>query len=230
MSQAADIARHATPPRASATPEILRQPPRLSVRNRYSMFVGLMKVLLPAVAMALILLVVAWPQLVPDDDGFRLSISELGPEQAESLTMLNARYIGMDEKSQPYMVTADMATQSEQDKELIDLELPKADITLQDGTWLALTARQGRFRRKPQILDLTGSVSLFHDKGFELRTESARIDLNAATAEGNQPVEGQGAAGLISAEGFRILDRGERIYFTGKSHMVVFPEVKESLR
>ena len=230
MSQAAHIARHAPPPRGNATPEILRQPPRLSVRNRYSMFVGLMKVLLPAVAVALVLLVVAWPQLVPDDKGFRLSISELGPEQAESLTMLNARYIGMDEKNQPYMVTADMATQSEQDKDLIDLELPKADITLQSGTWMALTARQGRFRRKPQILDLTGSVSLFHDKGFELRTESARIDLNAGTAEGNQPVEGQGAAGLINAEGFRILDAGDRIHFTGKSRLVIFPEAQKDMQ
>ena len=230
MSEATHIASGPPPLDATGTPLILRQPPRLSVGNRYSIFVGFMKVLLPAVAVALILLVVAWPKFVLDDNRFRLSISKLGPEQAESLTMINARFDGVDDENRPYSLTADMATQSDREKDLIDLELPKADIALQDGTWLALTARQGQYRRERQVLDLTGSVSLFHDQGFELRTESARVDLEKGTAAGNQPVQGQGASGLIDAEGFRVYDRGAQIVFTGKSHMVIFPGAEEALQ
>ncbi|MEE8504633.1 MAG: LPS export ABC transporter periplasmic protein LptC [Kiloniellales bacterium] len=228
MSEATHIASGPALLDATGTPLILRQPPRLSVGNRYSIFVGFMKVLLPAVAVALILLVVAWPKFVLDDNRFRLSISKLGPEQAESLTMINARFDGVDDKNRPYSLTADMATQSDREKDLIDLELPKADIALQDGTWLALTARRGQYRRDRQVLDLTGSVSLFHDQGFELRTESARVDLEKGTAAGNQPVQGQGASGSIDAEGFRVYDRGARIVFTGKSHMVIFPGAEEA--
>ena len=160
------------------------QPPRLSLSNRYSVFVGFMKVLLPATAAALVLLVVAWPQFSGEEDGFRLSVSKLAPSQAESLTMLNARFEGRDENDRPYTVTADIATQSESDKDLVTLELPKADITLEDGAWLALTARAGEYRKAAQLLDLTGSVNLFHDKGFELRTEAARIRLDEGMAEG----------------------------------------------
>ena len=230
MSEAIHIASGPPPLDTTGTPLILRQPPRLSVGNRYSIFVGFMKVLLPAVTVALILLVVAWPKFVLDDNRFRLSISKLGPEQAESLTMINARFDGVDDENRPYSLTADMATQSDREKDLIDLELPKADIALQDGTWLALAARQGQYRRERQVLDLTGSVSLFHDQGFELRTESARVDLEKGTAAGNQPVQGQGASGLIDAEGFRVYDRGARIVFTGKSHMVIFPGAEEALQ
>ncbi len=197
------------------------QPPRLSLSNRYSLFVGVMKVLLPATAAALVLLVVAWPRFSIEVEDVRLSVSKLAPSQAENLTMLNARFEGRDEKDQPFSVTADIATQSESDKDLVTLELPKADITLEDGAWLALTARAGEYRKAAQLLDLTGSVNLFHDKGFELRTEAARIRLDEGMAEGALPVEGQGSIGTIKAEGFRVLDRGARILFLGRSRLVI---------
>jgi lipopolysaccharide export system protein LptC len=188
-----------------------------------------MKVLLPATAAALILLVLAWPQFSLEEDGFRLSVSKLAPGQAESLTMLNARFEGLDENDRPYTVTADIATQSENDKDLVTLERPKADITLTDGAWLALTAKSGEFRKEAQVLDLAGSVNLFHDKGFELRTEAARIYLDQGIAEGAQPVEGQGSVGTVQSEGFRVLDRGARIFFLGRSHLVIESAAQESV-
>ena len=232
MTQATHTARnpHQGTAQAGRRLSATGQAPRMSMRNRYSIFVGVMKVLLPALAAALILLVVAWPQFTIDGGGFRLSVSKLAPDQADSLTMLNARFDGLDEKDRPYMLTADMATQSDSDEDLVELELPKADITLEDGTWLALTARSGEYRQQSRILDLMGSVSLFHDQGFELRTEAARVDLAKGVAEGAQPVQGHGSAGFIEAEGFRVLDRGARIIFTGKAHMIINPETWEATR
>lgn len=229
-SEAAITAEAPVPAPPAGEPRPGRQPPRLSGRNRYSRFVGLMKVLLPALAAALILLIFAWPQLTFKDERFRLGMSQLTREQAENLTMLNARYNGVDERRRPYTITADIATQSKQDENLIDLELPKADMTLDDGAWLALTARSGEYRRSDKVLDLTGAVNLFHDRGFELRSESARIDLGAGTAEGLEPVQGQGTFGSVVAEGFRVLDRGQTIIFTGKSRLVILPGAQEALR
>ena len=101
---------------------------------------------------------------------------------------------------------------------------------MEDGTWLALTAKSGQYDRESELLDLFGSVSVFHDKGMEVHTEAARIDLNNGTAEGVQPVEGQGNMGFINAEGFLVLDRGERIIFTGKSRMIILPEAQEMVQ
>lgn len=230
MSQTASEARRQPEAVTRKRTRRLRPPPRLSGRNRYSIFVGLMKVMLPAMAAALVLLVIAWPQLTFDESRFRLGISNLAPGQAQSLTMLNARFDGIDEKDQPYTLTADMATQASQNEDLIELELPKADITLQDGTWLALTAKSGQYDRESELLDLFGSVSVFHDKGMEMRTEAARVDLHNGTAESVQPVEGQGSMGFINSEGFLVLDRGERIIFTGKSRMIIMPEAQEVMQ
>lgn len=210
----------------AATPDAT-PPPRLSLRDRYSIFVGLMKIVLPAMAAALVLLVVVWPQLNVET-GFRVGVSDLSLEDAESLTMLNPRFDGSDADNQPYRLTADLATQRPGDENVIDLEQPAGDLTLKSGTWLALTARSGQYRKDQEVLDLAGDVSLFHDDGFELRSDSAQIDLGRGTARGDQPVEGQGSAGLISGQGFEVLDRGDRIIFTGKSRLVLYPEAEEA--
>lgn len=204
------------------------QPPRFS--DRHSRFVGLMKLLLPALAAALILLVIAWPHLRIDSDGFRLGISRLGFGQPDNLSMVNARFNGVDAKNRPFTITADLATQSRENESLIALELPKADMTLQDGAWLALSARAGKYDQDREQLALRGDVSLFHDDGFEIHTQSALIDLAEGVARGDEPVEGQGAPGTIAGEGFRVTDRGQRILFTGKSRLVIAPDARDTVQ
>ncbi|RDD61529.1 LPS export ABC transporter periplasmic protein LptC [Ferruginivarius sediminum] len=199
-----------------------RQPPRLSVRNGYSLFVGTLKVVLPALAVAMVLLVIVWPQFAPDESSFRVGISDLSPDQADNLSMLNARFRGRDEQNRPFSIVADQATQAKSGADLIKLQQPKADITLQDGAWLALTADDGQYWRETQKLHLSGNVSLFHDRGFEMHTSAADIDLKANRAQSDRPVQGQGPTGNLEAEGFRLEDGGKRIFFTGKSKLTVY--------
>lgn len=200
-----------------------RKPPRLSGRNAYSVFVGLLKLLLPALAVALVLLVVVWPQVHDGDNRFRIGISELGPGEADSLSMVNARFEGVDDENRPFTITADVATQAAGEPDLIELQLPKADITLADGAWVALSARSGRYHRAAKRLELSGEVSLFHDRGFELHTTAAEIDLDSGVASGDRPVSGQGPSGTLAAEGFRVEAGGERIVFTGASRLEMRP-------
>jgi lipopolysaccharide export system protein LptC len=141
--------------------------------------------------------------------------------------MINAKYDGVDEEGRPFTVTADMATQLSDQRTQIELQLPKADMTLNDGTWLALNAKVGNYDRDAELLDLRGDVSLFHDRGFEMTTESAQVNLAEGTAQGDQAVEGHGPVGILRAEGFQVLDRGSRIIFTGQSQMIFFPEARE---
>jgi lipopolysaccharide export system protein LptC len=218
---AGDLTRPVAPPTQGITI------PRLSGLSRYSLFVNSMKVFLPALAAALIILVVAWPQLVPDENSFQIEIIKNAAEQAKNLAMINAKYDGVDEEGRPFTVTADMATQLSDQRTQIELQLPKADMTLNDGTWLALNAKVGNYDRDAELLDLRGDVSLFHDRGFEMTTESAQVNLAEGTAQGDQTVEGHGPVGILRAEGFRVLDRGSRIIFTGQSQMIFFPEARE---
>lgn len=214
---------------AAATRWTPRRPPQFTVGRRYGLFVAVMKVALPALAVALILVLVVWPQLNPGREGFAIDLSDLSVGQPETLTVLNARFSGLDEKNQPFLVTADVASQAPDDENLITMELPKADITLEDGAWMALTAREGRYDRESEVLDLIGQVDFFHDRGYELHTEAVQMDLQTGTAIGRKPVTGHGFFGEVQAEGFDLFERGDRIIFTGMSRLLILPQAQVDL-
>jgi lipopolysaccharide export system protein LptC len=77
------------------------------------------------------------------------------------------------------------------------------------------------------MLDLKGAISLFHDSGYELKTTIAQINLAAGTAKGDVPISGHGPGGTVKGSGFRILERGKTMIFTGKSKMVLYPTSKQ---
>lgn len=216
-----------TVPRSAAT--TARRRPILETRARprhtrhYSRFVHMMKVLLPAVAALLIVLIMVWPHLRSEDLRFRLSFAAITADRNEDPSMVNPRYLGIDKDNQAYSITADLARKLAKGSMTVELEMPKADITLEDGTWLVLTAENGVFQRRQKTLDLAGAVNLFHDSGYEFRTSEARIDLEKGIADGAAAVRGQGPFGDLRAEGFRLLDKGKTILFTGKSRMVIYP-------
>jgi lipopolysaccharide export system protein LptC len=192
-------------------------------RGGYSRFVAIAKLVLPLAAAALLALVWAWPNLRGTDLRFRIGFSDLVTRETAGPSMINPRYVGTDKHQQPFAITSDVARLSAADRTSIDLEVPKGDIALNDGTWLMLTAETGVYARTAKTLDLVGGVTLFHDSGYEIRTDSAYVDLEKGTASGDQPVHGQGPFGDLRSEGFILLDKGKVIHFTGKSKLVIYP-------
>lgn len=183
--------------------------------------IGIAKWILPVIALALIGLVIAWPQLLSVTDEFQIGFATVDDVGRENQAMVNARYIGVDENDRPFTVTAATANRRSPNSPLVDLELPQADITLEDGAWVTLTAHSGIYDQVQKTLRLDGGVNIFHDTGYELRTRTAEVDLNAGSAEGNDPVEGQGPFGFLNAEGFRLRGRGEKIFFTGDARLLI---------
>ncbi len=205
--------------------EVPGTPVRLAAGwSAYAILIGVLKTLLPSFAIGMVLLIFAWPQIKVDSEHFGIGVPELAADYADSLSMLNARYDGVDDEGRPFSLSADEATQPSSVDEIVDLSLPKGDITLKDGTWLALTAKTGKYDRKGNTLDLAGAVSLFHDQGFELQTETAAVDLEAGRAEGSDPVTGHGPFGELLADGFRVENNGDTIIFTGRSRMILQPD------
>lgn len=191
----------------------------------YSRFVNLSKMILPAIALLLIVLVIMWPYLKVKDTRFRLGFSSISVGEAGAPSMVNPRFFSADKDSQAFSVTADIAKNMLGGKSTVQLEMPKADISLDDGTWLVMTAETGVFGRAEKALDLAGSVNLFHDSGFEFNTDKARIDLDKGIAYGENPIRGQGPFGEIEGEGFLFNKKSKSILFTGKSRVLIFPGI-----
>ena len=206
----------------------IRQRPR-SIKW-YSRFVQMMKVLLPTVAALLIALILVWPYLGSEDLRFRLSFAALTANENEDPSMINPRYLGIDGENQAFSITADLARRLAEGSSAVELEMPKADITLSDGTWLVVTANSGVYKQIKKTLELTGAVNMFHDSGYEFTTTKVRIDLEKGIAEGDAAVKGQGPFGDLSGEGFRLIDKGKTIVFTGKSKLVIYQGLGNSIK
>lgn len=200
-----------------------------AMRAGYSRLVAMLKVALPSLAVVLVTLVVVWPQLQGGgDDAFPLSFAEIGQEAMQSQRLVGARYQSTDDSDQPFTVTADLAEETEPGSGLVRLQHPKADITLNDGVWMLLDAREGLFQQEQETLQLSGGVDLFHDGGYELHTERLSLDVAAGTAASDDPVAGQGPLGTLQSQGLRISDGGKTVIFTGAAKLVLNPDAADA--
>lgn len=186
----------------------------------YSRFVLSMKIALPAVAIGLLLTVALWSQFHAGEQRFAIPKVVIRPDDLENLRMESPRYVGTDARNQPFTITARLAMQSATGSPLTDLEEPKGDIALANGSWIAMEAQQGRYDRRSESLDLSEGVTVFQDRGYQLQTRSARFFFRPGEAVGEEPVHGQGADFELQGAGFRIEDKGARIHLTGQSRIV----------
>ncbi len=189
--------------------------------DRYSRRVVLLKRVLPAIGLGLLLLVAAWPRLSPLLESVRAAFPAIDLRDARQLRMIKPRYAGLDRYNRPFVVTAASGRQLPNRNDLMSLEQPHAQILMRAATTVVLTAATGVYQSQAQLLDLFGDVTLTHQDGTQFVTARAHADLSANTADGNDPVAGHGPSGNIAAQGFRILNKGDTIVFTGRAHLVL---------
>lgn len=192
------------------------------ISGGYSRFVDLMRWLLPVIALILIAVLVGWPGRSGDQGNLTLSFVDLGGRD-EGLRMISPRYVGTDSHGQPFVITADAATQDENDPDVITLDAVEADVTLGDGRWLVLQSPTGLYNRREETLHLGEWVNIYSDDGHLFNARDVHLDLANGLASSGKPVHGQGPMGLIDAEGFRILDGGKRTRFEGGVKLLIKP-------
>jgi len=181
--------------------------------DRYSRRVTLLKRLLPVIGVALLVLVAIWPRLGPLLESVRFGFPVIDLREAHELRMLNPRYAGVDRENRPYVVTSAIGRQASDRDDLMSLERPRAEMTMHNGALVVVTAATAMYQSQAQLLDLFGDVNLVHENGTRFVTNTAHVDVAADSAGGNDPVTGHGPSGDITAQGFRVVDRGNTIVF-----------------
>jgi lipopolysaccharide export system protein LptC len=192
------------------------------VNTRWSRFVGLMKFGLPAAALAILALAVAWPDLTRSTH-LPIAVTEPRVGEDDSLRMANPRYTGADEHNRPYTITADAATVDRLDRRRVNLRNLQADMTLEDQRWISVLAPGGVYQQDRQQLTLAGPIEVFSDEGYQLQATTARLDILAGTAESDDPVEAHGPLGAITAAKFRLDRKTQRLEFGGGVKLVIYP-------
>ena len=171
--------------------------------------------------MILLIILVAIPMIGQENADMRVVFSSIEEKESTLPIMTKPRFQGVDEKDQPYMVTAAKATQREDDTILLDNVA--ADLTTNNKAWLALIAQTGILNLQSDTLQLRGNVQLFHDAGHQMTTEKVNIDLNNLSAQGDLPIIIQGEFGRVTSDTFAIKDKGDRMIFKKNVEMLLLP-------
>jgi lipopolysaccharide export system protein LptC len=191
----------------------------------YSWFVRVTKFALPITAVVIVGIVIAKMSQDPQ----QLQIAEL-PKQEKTtpgqVDIVEASYSGVDAEGRAYKITANEAHRVMGGDTVIALEKPKADITMEDGTWLSVHAANGLYNNTVGTLKLTGGVEAFHDSGYEFHLQDADVKVKGREARTAKPVSVQGPAGTLEAASMTVTDQGQMIVFGGPAKLVLRGKVQ----
>lgn len=187
----------------------------------YSLFIRRMRIVLPLVALCIIAILFSWNTL--RNDTIIAQTPENKTDQGIGRNeLLNPRFESVDDKNQPFTITAERALQGEGKNSEMFLEKPMADIVLSSGNWLAIQSDKGTYGQESQTLSLHDNVVLYHDTGYSLKMSMLDIDLEKSRAENTVPIEGYGPAGKLNAQGVQADSKAQTVIFKGPAKLVIF--------
>ncbi len=192
---------------------------RATRTRRYSRFVRSLRLTLPIVALAIVVVLMVWSDR--DTQIKAIPRADISPQTVTRNELINPKFQSEDTDSQPYTITADKATQSTSNMDNILLDKPVADISLKGGNWLAIKATEGEYNQKSGVLKLDGSVQMNHDTGYELQSDHMNIDVGQQMVTSDVAVTGHGPAAEISAQGLEADGKTDTVIFKGPATLVL---------
>ncbi len=194
--------------------------------RHHSRMVVSLKVLLPSLAALLVGLVILWPQLQARQDEAISIVSETDAAPQDQM-MVNPRFFTVDGKGEPLNMTAENAYELPGETRRIRLNNVKADLVLKDDRFLALDAAAAVYFQSKDTVELSESVNLYSEDGFELNTTQAQIGLKDQNLKGTAETFIRTPAGTAVSDGFEITDGGTIVRLTGKTKVVFYPNRKD---
>ncbi len=196
-----------------------RRAPSAAGIARRRLLVGLLKVALPLLAVLLLTLIAAWPEISRIMRQEQLTLRALSAVEIGAGRMVEPHYHGIDVRMRPYTVTADIAVQRTQDR--LDLTLPKADVTLANDGWLMVQSKNGVYWQHANQLDLSGDVVLYRQDGTTLTSQASAIDLKQGASTSALATHAEGPFGTLDATGYTLVDKGQVVQFHGPATLVL---------
>jgi lipopolysaccharide export system protein LptC len=190
----------------------------------YARVVCVLRYALPATAVLLVGLAIAWPQFIGGGAG--LIAPMLAPGQIDGgdlMRMHNPRYVGQTGDAEPFEVTAASASMDPAQPNRIHLDQLVADIASAGTREVRLLATSGIYDRASEDVDLAGGIEVMTSDGYRFATPSARVNLERGRVVGREPIAGSGPSGTIAAERFEFRDGGEVLRFNGRVRVTLNP-------
>ena len=134
-------------------------------------------------------------------------------------------FVGIDNKNQPFKVMAYKATRLKQEPNIFNLEKPTGEINTGKEKFF-LSGDKGIFYKNVEQLEVKGNVKFKNGNEMTFTTSEMYFDFKKEILSGNKRVNGKRNNSIIVSEGFKILNNGEQIFFTGKTKLKLINEKK----
>ena len=185
--------------------------------SRHDVVMGLLKWLLPALALAVLATIVIWPMTKVSEFSFLLAKDKVGVA-AERLRIDNAVYRGETEKGEAFTIAAAGAVQRSSAVAIVELMGLKATLAMAEGP-AKVTAPSGRYFIETDRLQVAGPVRLDSAAGYTLDSETVDIDLNSRQVTTETPVTGTLPIGSFRAGRLEGDIQGRRLVMDGGAHL-----------
>ena len=181
-----------------------------------------LSVVLVGVGVAVTLVVASWLGFLHQSGDSKLEIKEVKIANSGEIALTGARYQGVTSSGQPFLITADQASEANDGSGRVDMQQPRATITMKNGQIIELQSNYGVFDRPDDVVDLAGDVIVTQPaKNLKLVSDALFADLKLGEMRSLVPVTVTDAAWRIDAETMTVFDNGDRILFGGTARMVM---------
>ena len=189
----------------------------------YSVFIKSLKYFLLLFSVSILILVIYNNNPIEKEKVYSdFSYNESDFQSARQV-LRKPTFIGIDKKNQPFKVMANKATRLKQEPNIFNLEKPTGEISSGKEKFF-LSGDKGIFNKNVEQLKVKGNVK-FNDGGDMIfNTSEMYFDFKKEILSGNKRVNGKKNNSIIVSEGFRILNNGEQIFFTGKTKLKLINE------
>lgn len=185
--------------------------------SRHDAIMGVLKWLLPALALAVLATIVIWPLTKVNEFSFLLAKDNVGMA-AERLRIDNAVYRGETNKGEAFVISAQGALQRSSAVAIVELNGLKATLAMLEGP-AKVTAPSGRYFIETDRLQVAGPVRLDSAAGYTLDSATINIDLNTRAVTSAEPVTGTLPIGDFRAGRFAGDIQGRKLVLDGGTHL-----------
>ena len=184
------------------------------VAARHSRLVRRLRIALPAGVVGAIAVYVFLSFFNPLNALARLPSIKLNISGTK-ITMEAPKLAGYTRDGRSYELTAAAAAQDLKRPHFIELKEIRANIELQDGALVNVTADAGVYDTKSEIVTLDRNVLVTASSGTEIRLAEARLDIRKGHIVSERPVEVLLPNGRIDANQLEVIENGDVVNFRG---------------
>lgn len=137
------------------------------------------------------------------------------------VTMEHPHLSGFTKDGRAYEVTAQAAAQDVTKPDLIELHSIDATLHMQDKTTMNLTAIDGTYDSKGELLRLQKKIVLTSSTGYKGRLQEALVDIRKGHVVSEKPVEVELLQGTLNSNRLEVINSGEQVIFGGGVDMTL---------